>query len=519
MQIPIHDGDGMEKQDYESLVWSLQSEAQDDPGVFRTKVLLISIFAYLVLFGLLAVLLLGLYFMFSMVHGNGHIVFKIFFASWVLVVAPIVWLTFRVFFAPLPVPQGREVTEAEAPQLFKMISDLRTTLLAAPIHHVLITNEFNAAIAQCPRFGLFGGYRNYLILGLPLLDAVSAEEILAVVAHEYGHLSGGHGKLGRWIYRQRFTFDVLYEHARTRRENNAVNRVVAGLLDGFAPYYNAYTFVLSRQNEYEADAMSCRIAGAEASASALIRINLLSNWLHGIFWPKLYAQSMQHETPPVMPYVAMRKLLVMTMDEWSTRERLNEVWKTESDVYDTHPCLSERVTAMDQQAALPAISKTCAADALLGRFATELVRELDGKWWAEEKDKWQKYHRRYSRSNTRIAELEKKPLAELNASEAQEFALLLVEFRSAKAAKYILEDLLGRSAERYPKPVYLYGLALLDEGDAKGLDCLEEAFRLSPSMGEDCASAGYQFLREKQNEAAAEAWLGRLRGLEPVTKA
>jgi len=509
----------MEKQDYESLVWSLQSEAQDDHGVFRTKVLLISLFAYLVLFGLLVVLLLGLYFMFAVVLANGHMIFKIFFASWVLVVAPIVWLTFRVFFSPLSVPEGRELTEVEAPQLFKMISDLRETLQAAPIHHVLITNEFNAAIAQCPRFGLFGGYRNYLILGLPLLDAVSAEEILSVVAHEYGHLSGGHGKLGRWIYRQRFTFDTLYEYARARRENNMVNGVIAGLLDSFAPYYNAYTFVLSRQNEYEADAMSCRIAGAEASASALIRINLLTNWLHGIFWPKLYAQSAQHETPPVMPYVAMRKLLVMTMDEWATKDRLNEVWKTESDVYDTHPCLSERVTAMDQQAALPAIPKTCATDALFGRFAPELVREFDGKWWAEEKDKWQKYHRRYIHSNTRIAELEKNPVGELNVSEAQEFALLLVEFRSAKAAKYVLEDLLGRSGERYPKPVYLYGRALLDEGDAKGLDCLEEAFRLSPSMAEDCASAGYQFLREKQNEAAAEAWLVRLRGLVPSTKA
>ena len=505
----------MEKQDYETLVWSLQSEAQDDPGMFRTKVLLISLFAYLVLFGLLFLLLLGLYFLFAMVLGHGHVLFKIFFASWVLVVAPIVWLTFRVFFAPLSVPKGRELTEIEVPQLFRMISDLREKLQAAPIHHVLITNEFNAAIAQCPRFGLFGGYRNYLILGLPLLDAVSAEELLAVVAHEYGHLSGGHGKLSRWIYRQRSTFETLYEHARERRENNAVNGVLAGMLDWFAPYYNAYTFVLSRQNEYEADAMSVRIAGAETSASALIRINLLANWLQGSFWPKLYAQTTQHETPPFMPYASMRKLLMMTMDEWSTKERMSEVWKAESDVYDTHPCLSERITAMEQRANLPAIPKVCAADAMLGRFAPELVREFDGKWWSEEKDKWQKYHRRLGRSKTRIAELEQQPVASLSVTDAQELALLLVEFRSVSAAKYVLQELVGRAGERFPKPIFFYGRALLEEGDVKGLDYLEEAFRLSPSMGDDCAKAGYQFLYEKQNEAAAEGWLERLRKAQP----
>ncbi|MBI5889200.1 MAG: M48 family metallopeptidase [Nitrosomonadales bacterium] len=500
----------MEKQDYESLVWSLQSEAQDVPGAFRTKVLLISVLAYVVLFALLLVLVFGLYFMLSGATGGVHTLFKIFFASWVVVVAPIVWLTFRVFFTPLPAPPGRELTEAEAPQLFKMIAALRERLQAAPIHHVLITNEFNAAIAQCPRFGLFGGYRNYLILGLPLLEAVSAEELLAIVAHEYGHLAGGHGKLSRWIYRQRSTFDTLYEHARTRRDNNMVNGVLAGMLDWFAPYYNAYTFVLSRQNEYEADAMSCQIAGAEASATALIRIGLLSNWLHGSFWPKLYAQSTQHEMPPVMPYVAIRKLLMMTMDEWATRERLTEVWKVESDVYDTHPCLSERVTAMGQRAALPAMPKLCAADALLGNFAPALVREFDGKWWAEEKDKWQKYHRRYTRSKTRIADLEKQPVAALSVSDAQELALLLVEFRSVAAAKYVLEDLLGREGERYPKPVFYYGCALLEEGNASGLGYLEEAFRLSPSMGDDCSRVGYQWLCEKQSEEAAESWLGRL---------
>jgi Zn-dependent protease with chaperone function len=509
----------MEEQDYEMLVWGLQGEAQDRLGYFRAKVLLVSIFAYLMLFGLLAVLVTGLIFMFVVVSGSHSIMLKLFFVSWVLVVAPIVWLTFRMFFAPLPVPEGRELTEAEAPQLFKMILQLRERLQAAPIHHVLITNEFNAAIAQCPRYGLFGGYRNYLILGLPLLYAVSAEEILAVVAHEYGHLAGGHGKLSRWIYRQRSTFDVLYAHARERRESNVVNSVLAGLLDWFAPYYNAYTFVLSRQNEYEADAMSRELAGAEASASALIRINLLADWLHGSFWPKLYAQSSQHETPPVMPYVAMRRLLAMTMDEWATTARLNEVWKAESDVYDTHPCLSERVSALEQRAVLPSIPKTCAADALLGKSAPALAHEFDGKWWGEEKDKWQKYHRRYGRSKTRIAELEQRPLAALSVSEAQELALLLVEFRSVKAAKNVLEDLLHRSGERYPKPVYFYGRALLDEGNSTGLDYLEEAFRLSPSMGEDCARVGYQWLCEKQNVKAAEGRLERLRAVHAQAQA
>lgn len=503
----------MEPRDYETLVWSLQSEAQDVPGSFRIKVVGLSIFAYVMLFGVLALLLLGIYLTFTFSQG-GSLFTKFVLMSWLLAALPIVWLTFRMFFASIPVPQGRELTQAEAPQLFATLDDMQQRLQAAPIHHVLLTDDFNAAIAQCPRFGLFGGYRNYLVLGLPLMYALSGDEMRAVIAHEYGHLAGGHGKLSRWIYRQRMTFDVLYEHAQARRSDNMVNGVIAGMLDSFAPYYNAYTFVLSRQNEYEADAMSRELAGAPAAASALIRINLLSDWLHGSFWPKLYDQAKQHETPPVMPFVAMRKLLAMTMDEWATREKLAAVLKEESDVYDTHPCLSERLAALDVRPALPSLPGVCAADALLGKGVPALVREFDGKWWGAEKDKWQKYHRRFLHSQGRIGELEKKPLDELSVSDAQELALLLVEFRSVAASKAVLEHILGRSGERYPKPVYYYGRALLDEGNERGLDYLEEAFRLAPSMADECAHAGYQWLMEKKDEAAAESWLDKLRSID-----
>ena len=510
---PVRFGFGgtMQEQEYETLVWSLQSEAQEVPGVFRLKVMLISVLAYVALVCLLLVLLIGLFAMLVAMHGNSNPIYKYFFVSWVLAVAPVVWLTFRMFLAPIRAPAGRELHGNEAPQLFKMIADLQERLQGAPIHHVLVTNEFNAALAQCPRFGLFGRYRNYLVLGLPLLYAVSPAEILAVMAHEYGHLSRSHGKLGGWVYRQRVTFDALYKRACERRESNVVNEVLARLLDRFTPYYNAYTFVLSRQNEYEADAISREIAGAEASASALIRINLLESWLEKNFWPKLYAQSAHYEMPPVMPYVAMRKLLVMTMDEWATADRLNELLKAESGVHDTHPCLNERLAALDQHGALPPIPSACAADALLGKTSHTLAAEFDTGWWGEEKDKWQKQYRRYTLCTTRIAELEKRPVASLSAPEAQELALLLFEFRSASAAKQVLEDLLGRSGERYPKPVYLYGRALLEGGEQRGLDYLEEACRLSPAMEEDCVRVGYQWLVDRQNEVAAQKWLERIR--------
>ncbi len=501
----------MDDRKYQMLVWSLQGEALDRPGMFRIKVILISLFAYLVLFALLVLLMFAAVTVFVTAGRNGHLLTTLFFASGLLAVIPLVLLTLRMFFSTLPPPEGRVVTEQEVPQLFRSISELRSRLNGPPIDHVLITNEFNAGIIQSPRFGLFGGHRNYLVLGLPLLYALSPEEMLAVTAHEYGHLAGSHGKLGAWIYRQRRTFGALHAHAHQRLGRSFVNGVFFSMIDRFAPHYNAYTFVLSRQNEYEADAVAGEITSPKAHVSALIRSSLLSSWLHENFWPKLSGQAAQHEVPPYMPYAAMRKLLAVTMDEWATSDRLRAAMKAESDVYDTHPCLRERIIAMEQQATLPTSPKTSAAETLLGKFELALAREFDEAWWSTEKMKWQSYHRNYARSMVRIEELEKNPVEMLNVMDAQELALLLLEFRSSDAAKPVLEDLLGRSGERYPKPVYYYGRLLLSEGDARGLDFLEEAMGLSPSMGNECAQTGYEWLCAKQNEGEAEIWLEKLR--------
>jgi hypothetical protein len=52
-------------------------------------------------------------------------------------------------------------------------------------HHVLVTDDFNAAVVQAPRLGLFGWYRNYLLIGLPLAKALTVEQFKAVLAHEF----------------------------------------------------------------------------------------------------------------------------------------------------------------------------------------------------------------------------------------------------------------------------------------------------------------------------------------------
>ena len=74
---------------------------------------------------------------------------------------------------------------------------------------MLVVDEVNAAVVQRPAFGLVGGPRNYLLLGLPLMEAMPPAEALAVVAHEYGHVAGSHGQFSAFIYRLRHTWGTI----------------------------------------------------------------------------------------------------------------------------------------------------------------------------------------------------------------------------------------------------------------------------------------------------------------------
>lgn len=496
----------MNERKYQSLVSRLELEAHHHPRRFRATVILLSLAAYLSVFLLLAAsLALGVWLALSAWASHSPTTL-LGLAGWAATLAPLLFLILRKLLMRLPPPEGRPITAAEAPRLFELIDKLRHRLRAPPLHQVLVDDDFNAAIAQCPRFGLFGGHRNYLILGLPYLHAMSPQELLAVLAHECGHLAGSHGKLSAWIYRQRGTFAALHHHAESRREQDVVNGLFFALLDAIAPYYNAYTFVLSRQDEYEADQVASRLAGVDANALGLLRSALLGGWLYEEFWPRYHAQAREQPTPGQLPYSAMRQAFAAARPEWATPERLKKAWAVDSDLHDTHPCLRDRLMALDRHRELPPPVARSAAETLLGGVAAVLSKEFDEAWWREHKWEWQDRHRRHRRTS----ELEKLPLGGLEDAEVQEFALLLLEFRTPARAKPVLRHLLDRPKGPYPKAMFLLGRILLDEGDSRGLEYLEDACRASPSLAGDCLRTGYGWLFEKDGGIAAETWAGRV---------
>ncbi len=497
----------MDSKNYQFMVDQLEADSKQHPDLFRFKVMLISGVAYVILCLFLVSLALLLYWVFEIARHDRHYGRTIQVGLFALTLLPVFWVSLKTFFTRIEPPTGRELKPGEAERFFRILERIRRKLNGTPIHKVLLDDQYNAAICQVPRFGLFGGHRNYLIVGLPYLLATPEDEMIATLAHEYGHLAGDHGKMGAWVYRQRRTFGAIHSKVIQSAEGNWINGLMAGALNWFAPYYNAYTFVLSRQQEYEADAAASRVAGLAPNGSGLVRDDLLGRWLFEDYWPRLYAQASEQEKPRFMPYAALRTAFTACYSEWATKERLAEALKRDSGVEDTHPCLRERLEAIDAQPTLPLLPKRSAAETMFGAEIKKLIEEFDTNWWAETKTGWQSHYQRRLVINGRVTELLPRGREQLSDFELQELASLQAELGNAGEALESLACLLRRGGGPYPRAELLKGRLLLSQGDRAGLDALASARANDGNLEDECLQLGYDFLYETKGEAAADHWV------------
>ena len=233
---------------FEQLVRRLESYSRQHPTRYKLNVALVAALGYVYVLAVLGLALaIGAWLMLSLKEGgSGHLSsIKLLFGLGLL--AAVILRAFRVRLTP---PTGFEVHREDAPRLFLLIDKLTKALGTPPFHHVFIVNDLNAAVAQVPCLGIFGWYQNNLLLGLPLMLAMTPAQFRAVLAHEFGHLGRQHGRFPGWIYRTRIVWSRLLEELRARHHWGSV--LFTKFLDWYAPFFNAYSFVLARAQEYEA---------------------------------------------------------------------------------------------------------------------------------------------------------------------------------------------------------------------------------------------------------------------------
>ena len=395
----------------------------------------------------------------------------------------IAWSIVKGVWVKLSPPEGETLTRANAPRLFEMIDSTAAKAGGIHFHRVLLTDDLNAFVTQIPRLGIFGWHRNYLCLGLQLLDALSPEEFHAVLAHEFAHLSNSHGRTGNWLYRIRNSWGNVAESL--SEQGGMLVRPLAAFFRWFWPRFNARTFVLSRANEYEADAFSAQATSPAIAAGALQRIALEGRRLHEEFWQKIGQRSAVEAAPPTAIYHELSSVLKTKIEPANCVRWLNQQFSMNTDTSDTHPALRDRVSALGvevEAASLEPIADS-AADVLLGRDEAASFRDLFSRRWLDfHQANWRESYEEGARNREKIAELEAAP-----PDEATRWEILRLRcMQHGIPAMFGELEAWMHSHPGHHLSRFLVGRHLLSLDDSAGVELLESVADANPQNTLEC---------------------------------
>jgi heat shock protein HtpX len=169
------------------------------------------------------------------------------------------------------------------------------------------------------------------------LQLLSTPQLRAVIAHEFGHFHGGDTLLGNWVYRTR----------------EAIIRTVQSLSGGwlqapfrwYAQLFLKLTQAVSRQQEFAADRLAAEVGGSNHVAGSL-RVVHAAGPLFDKYWQEEVVPVLQAGYRPALADGFSRFMRAPHITEIAARLLAHESEEAESDPYDSHPSLSERLAAI-----------------------------------------------------------------------------------------------------------------------------------------------------------------------------
>jgi Zn-dependent protease with chaperone function len=380
----------MTRDAFEALITRLDTSWRDQPNRLMFRTIGMGILGYIALLaaigGGLAVSAAAAYLIAN--HAD-HLIGKL---AVVFLVCGLIWswLVLRCLWVKLETPQGLPLTSQDTPELFELIAATGNRAGGIKFHEVLVDGGLNASMIQMPRLGVFGWYRNTLVIGLPLLQALSLEEFQAVLAHEFAHSGQSDGKIGSWLYRTRRTWERVAE----RMNGTSLCPLFTKFFQWFWPRINAPALVLSRSSEFACDRFAARLTSPEILARGLRRLAIQGQRTEEEFWKPLFRTAKDLPDPPPDAMERLMHFLREPVEAAKAIRWLGAELKFRTKTFSTHPSLMERLERLGDQAEAasttppPALSRTAAEALLPHSFSASVQAKLSQQWSDTTRAEW-----------------------------------------------------------------------------------------------------------------------------------
>lgn len=488
----------------EQLIEAAEREIRTHPRLYNTKVALMAVLGYSVIFAMLFILLAITGGIAWAALASASVLILLLKTKVIFVLLVMIYVLLRALWIKFGQPVGYPLKLKDYPVLHQELKQLGSRLKAPKLHQVLLTSEYNAAVVQSPRLGIFGWYKNTLILGLELLMSMPPEQARSVIAHELGHLSGKHGRFSGWIYRVRLSWERVM--VSLGQQNNFGAGLLRRFFDWYAPAFSAYSFALARANEYHADAVAAQLTSKEAAAQALINSHVVSHMLGEHYWQPFIKLADATPKPEVSPYRELHSFLQQhRFDGSALQAQLDKALSGKTGHYDTHPALKDRLAALEYPAQPPAPAANSAAQHWLGDKLPEIIRHFDNQWLSNNGPKWLERFEHMQQGRAKLAELSLVSDAEITADQLWQKAALTEEFAPEEDCLPLFQAYKAKAPDD-ANADFVIGRLLLNRKDPAGVDYMKQAMAKQQSLKLDACDWLSYFYRQCEDFTEAGFW-------------
>jgi len=174
------------------------------------------------------------------------------------------------------------------------------------------------------------------------LACIPKKSLLAIITHELAHFGGGDTREQRYVVRYGSTINDL--ETWFARQSWLLINPLTWIIRGYHQLLLLALYASSREQEYAADAQAAEVMGKKETALTLALIDTI----HRIPWLSMESigtsMAMHHKKGESVFGELKMRARSMSIVDWE--EAFTKAWKHETSLFDTHPCLKDRIKAL-----------------------------------------------------------------------------------------------------------------------------------------------------------------------------
>jgi hypothetical protein len=204
--------------------------------------------------------------------------------SWSAVAAGSALVTYRMARFRPALPAGIVLDRKKAAALFELVDELRRHYRRPWIDRLVITGAFELELVKTPRWALPVWSINTLVIGLPLMQSLSAAQFRCALARRLGQFSKRHNLLGNWLYQLRRVWPQ-YAIATEAETAGPGYQPVGWFFSVFAPFYDLVSLPAARLDELAGDSYAMEVCSDEEVLVAITVETVCRLYLEETYWP------------------------------------------------------------------------------------------------------------------------------------------------------------------------------------------------------------------------------------------